>query len=138
MASGPMVVRLCRVASSRVPLATALHNATTHHSLYRRTRIAPVQTYPSPAVSKPVQPQSQPKVYAGSDRSGQRTTFFDSLIVTAKLDGVDPQAWLADTLGGIAFHLAQSLRELLPWMCRPMPAAPARLPRLRYLGAAAR
>jgi transposase len=37
-------------------------------------------------------------LFAGSDRGGERATAIDSLIGTAKLIGVDPQAWLADVL----------------------------------------
>jgi transposase len=37
------------------------------------------------------------------------------LIVTAKLNDVDPQAWLADVLARIAGHPASRLDELLPW-----------------------
>ena len=61
-------------------------------------------------------------LFAGSDRGGQRAAFFNSLIVTAKLNDVDPQAWLADVLGRIASHPAQRLGELLPWNWRPIPA----------------
>jgi transposase len=38
-----------------------------------------------------------------------------SLIVTAKMNDVDPQAWLADTLARIAEHPVLRLDELLPW-----------------------
>jgi transposase len=38
-----------------------------------------------------------------------------SLIVTAKMNGVGPQAWLADVLDRIAAHPAHRLEELLPW-----------------------
>jgi hypothetical protein len=38
-----------------------------------------------------------------------------SLIVTAKMSDVDPQAWLADVLARIADHPVQKLDELLPW-----------------------
>jgi hypothetical protein len=50
-----------------------------------------------------------------------------TLIGTAKLDGVDPQAWLADVLHGIANHPAPRLHELLPWNwnLREIPAAAA-------------
>ena len=41
-----------------------------------------------------------------------------SLIVTAKLNDVDPRAWLADVLGRIADHPASRLHELLPWHWR--------------------
>ena len=54
-------------------------------------------------------------MFAGSDRGGQRAALLYSLIVTAKLNDVDPQAWLADMLACIAEHLANRLDELLPW-----------------------
>ncbi len=38
-----------------------------------------------------------------------------SLIVPAKLNDVDPRAWLADVLSRIADHPVRSLHELLPW-----------------------
>ena len=41
-----------------------------------------------------------------------------SLIVTAKLNDVDPRAWLADVLARISDHPASHLHELLPWNCR--------------------
>ena len=43
-----------------------------------------------------------------------------SLIVTAKMNDVDPQAWLADVLARIAEHPVQKLDELLPWNWRPL------------------
>jgi transposase len=54
-------------------------------------------------------------LFAGSDRGGQRAAAMYSLIVTAKLNNVDPQAWLADVLGRIAGHPASRLDEFLPW-----------------------
>jgi transposase len=54
-------------------------------------------------------------LFAGSDRGGQRAAAMYSLIVTAKLNDVDPQAWLADVLARIASHPAARLDELLPW-----------------------
>lgn len=54
-------------------------------------------------------------LFAGSDRGGQRAAVMYSLIVTAKLNDVDPQAWLADVLARIADHPASRLDELLPW-----------------------
>ena len=44
-----------------------------------------------------------------------------SLIVTAKMNDVDPQAWLADVLARIADHPANRLDELLPWNWHPVP-----------------
>ncbi|WP_144408404.1 IS66 family transposase, partial [Devosia psychrophila] len=54
-------------------------------------------------------------LFAGSDRGGQRAAFMYSLIVTAKLNDVDPQAWLADVLARIANYPSHQLDDLLPW-----------------------
>lgn len=54
-------------------------------------------------------------LFAGSDRGGDRAAFMYTLIVTAKMNDVDPQAWLADVLARIAEHPFQRLDELLPW-----------------------
>ena len=51
-----------------------------------------------------------------------------SLIVTAKMNDVDPQAWLADVLARIAEHPAQRIDELLPWNWRPRSAPRVRRP----------
>jgi transposase len=57
-------------------------------------------------------------LFCGSDRGGQRAAAMYSLIVTAKMNGVDPQAWLADVLARIAGHPSHRLEELLPWKWR--------------------
>jgi transposase len=57
-------------------------------------------------------------LFCGSDRGGQRAAAMYSLIVTAKMNGVDPQAGLADVLARIAGHPAHRLDELLPWNWR--------------------
>ena len=57
-------------------------------------------------------------LFAGSDRGGQRAAILYGLIVTAKLNDVDPQAWLADVLARIAGHPASRIDELLPWNWR--------------------
>lgn len=57
-------------------------------------------------------------LFAGSDRGGERAAAMYSLIVTAKMNDVDPRAWLADVLARIADHPVQRLHELLPWNWR--------------------
>ena len=57
-------------------------------------------------------------LFAGSDRGADRAAVMATLIVTAKLNDVDPQAWLADVLARIAGHPVQRLDELLPWNWR--------------------
>jgi len=64
-------------------------------------------------------------LFCGSDRGGQRAAAMYSLIVTAKLNDVDPQAWLADILGRIADHPQSRIDELLPWNWRNSAAARA-------------
>jgi len=58
-------------------------------------------------------------LFCGSDRGGERAAAMYSLIVTAKMNGVDPQAWLADILARIATHPTHRLDELLPWHWTP-------------------
>lgn len=58
-------------------------------------------------------------LFAGSDRGGARAAVMYTLIGTAKLNDVDPQAWLADVLARIADHPNNRLDELLPWNWRP-------------------
>lgn len=58
-------------------------------------------------------------LFAGSDRGGERAAAMYSLIVTAKMNDIDPQAWLADVLARIADHPVQKLDELLPWNWNP-------------------
>ena len=51
-------------------------------------------------------------LFAGSDRGGQRAAAMYSLIVTAKMNDIDPQAWLADVLARIAEHPAHEDRRV--------------------------
>jgi transposase len=57
-------------------------------------------------------------LFAGSDRGGRRAAAMYSLIVTAKMNDIDPQAWLADVLARIAEHPARAIDDLLPWNWR--------------------
>ena len=54
-------------------------------------------------------------LFAGSDRGGERAAFMYGLITTAKLNDIEPQAWLADVLARIAGNPASRLDDLLPW-----------------------
>jgi hypothetical protein len=57
-------------------------------------------------------------LFAGSDRGAERAAVMATLIMTAKLNDVDPQAWLADVLVRINDHAVHKLDELLPWNWR--------------------
>ena len=54
-------------------------------------------------------------LFTGSQRGGERAAFMYGLIVTAKLNDVDPQAWLADVLARMPNLPVSRLPELLPW-----------------------
>ena len=58
-------------------------------------------------------------LFAGSDRGGERAAAMYSLIETAKLNGVDPEAYLRDVLTRIADHPNNRIVELLPWNWQP-------------------
>jgi transposase len=60
-------------------------------------------------------------LFAGSERGAERADLMYTLIQTAKLDSVDPQAWLADVLARIADTPQTQISGLLPWNWRPNP-----------------
>jgi transposase len=64
--------------------------------------------------------------FAGSDAGGRRAAAIYTLIQTAKLNDIDPQAWLADVLARLPDHPAKRINDLLPWnWCQQQPAAEA-------------
>ena len=58
-------------------------------------------------------------LFVGSDRGGVRAAIMYTLIGTAKLNDIDPQAWLADVLERIAAHPIRDLDALLPRNWQP-------------------
>lgn len=54
-------------------------------------------------------------LFAGSDTGGERAAAIYSLVGTAKLNGLDPQAYLRHVLERIAEHSINRVHELLPW-----------------------
>jgi transposase len=64
---------------------------------------------------KPVALGRENWMFAGSQRGGKAMAIAFTLIETAKLNGVDPQAWLTDVLYRIANHKIAKLVELMPW-----------------------
>jgi transposase len=53
--------------------------------------------------------------FAGSDEGGRRAAAIYTLIETAKLNDIDPRAWLADVLARLPDHPARRIGDLLPW-----------------------
>ena len=54
-------------------------------------------------------------MFAGAERGAKAMAIAFTLIETAKLNGVDPQAWLTNVLNRIADHKINRIDELLPW-----------------------
>ncbi|NBX37723.1 MAG: IS66 family transposase [Planctomycetes bacterium] len=54
-------------------------------------------------------------VFAGSDTGGDRAAVMYTLVETAKLSGIDPEAYLRHVIARIADHPAKRIAELLPW-----------------------
>ena len=64
-------------------------------------------------------------LFCGSDRGGRRAAAMYTLIGTARLNNLDPQAWLADVLERIADQPVRRLHELLPWNWQPSTTTPS-------------
>ncbi|KUZ77875.1 hypothetical protein WI37_13555 [Burkholderia ubonensis] len=54
-------------------------------------------------------------LFAGADSGGERAAAIYSLIGTAKLNGIDPEAYLRAVLTRIADHPINRVEDLLPW-----------------------
>ena len=58
-------------------------------------------------------------LFSGSDRGGERAAAFYALIGSAKLNGLDPEAYLRHVLTHIPEHPISRIEELLPWHLAP-------------------
>jgi transposase len=58
-------------------------------------------------------------LFAGSDAGGERAARIYSLIGSAKLNGLDPEAYLREVLMRIADHPVNRIADLLPWNVTP-------------------
>ena len=58
-------------------------------------------------------------LFCGSDTGGERAAAFYTLIRTARLNGIEPKAWLTDVIARIGAHPINRLAELLPWNWTP-------------------
>lgn len=58
-------------------------------------------------------------LFCGSDAGGIRAAAFYTLIGTARMNGIEPEAWLTDVIARIGAHPINRLAELLPWNWQP-------------------
>ena len=111
---------LARV-SGKSPLAKAIRYATSRWEALTRFVADGRLELSNNAAERAIRPLTLGRrnyLFAGSDQGGRRAATFYTLITTARLNGVDPQAWLTDVIGRIADHPMSRLDELLPWTCK--------------------
>ena len=108
---------LARV-SGKSPLAKAIRYATSRWEALTRFVADGRLELSNNAAERAIRPLTLGRrnyLFAGSDAGGRRAATFYTLITTARLNGVDPQAWLTDVISRIADHPMSRLNELLPW-----------------------
>jgi len=74
-----------------------------------------IDNNPSERAMKPVAVGRKNYLFVGSEGGGKAAAIAYTLIETAKLNGVDPQAWLTNVLARIADHKINKIDEMLPW-----------------------
>jgi transposase len=104
--------------SGKSPLAGAIR-----HALVRLPRLRPyldhgileIDNNPAERAMRGVALGRKNYLFVGSQAGGRAAAIAYTLIETAKLNGVNPQAWLADTLARIPDHKITRINKLLPW-----------------------
>ncbi len=82
---------------------------------YAETGHLPIDNNPVENIIRPIAIGKKNWLFAGSERAGQRAAAIQSLLGTAKLNGLDPAAWLKDTLAKLPTWPNSRIDELLPF-----------------------
>ena len=102
----------------KLPLAKAIHYALVRwDALVRYTNDGAIEIDNNP-IEREIRPIALGRknyLFAGSDSGGERAAMMCSLLNTAKLNGVEPEAYLTHVLSHIADHPVNQVEELLPW-----------------------
>ena len=107
-----------RKISAKTPLAGAIRYALTRMKRlrpYLENGFLELDNNTAERSIRPIALGRKNYLFMGSLGGGKAAAIAYTLIETAKLNGVDPQAWLTDVLGRIADHKITRLDELLPW-----------------------
>lgn len=110
-----------RILSAKSPLA-----GTIRYALTRMKRLRPylangrleIDNNSAERAMRSIAIDRKNYLFVGSQSGGRAAAIAYTLIETAKLNGIDPQAWLADTLARIPDHKITRVDELLPWHWR--------------------
>ena len=111
-----------RGISGKTPLAAAIR--------YALTRIPKLKPYlgdgqleidnnTAERAMRPIALGRKNYLFMGSQAGGRAAAIAYTLIETAKMNGVDPQAWLTHVIGTIADHPVSQLDDLMPWIFQP-------------------
>ena len=104
--------------SAKSPLAKAIRHALTRMTkarAYLENGVLSLDNNAAERAMKPVAIGRKNWTFAGSEGGGKAMAIAYTLIETAKMNQVDPQAWLTDVLTRIADHKITRLNELMPW-----------------------
>jgi len=104
--------------SKKLPLAKAIHYALVRWDAlvrYVDNGTIEIDNNPIERQIRPIAIGRKNYLFAGSDAGGERAAMMYSLINTAKLNGVEPEAYLTHVLSVIADHPVNRVNELLPW-----------------------
>ena len=107
--------------SGKSPLASAIRYALTRMARmrpYLNHGILEIDNNTAERAMRAVALGRKNYLFVGTQTGGKSAAIAYTLIETAKLNGVDPQAWLADTLARIPDHKINRIDELLPWNAR--------------------
>ncbi|MDA0340513.1 MAG: IS66 family transposase [Proteobacteria bacterium] len=108
--------------SGKTPLATAIRYAITRLKRlrpYLDNGVLEIDNNTAERAMRGVAIGRKNYLFMGSEGGGKAAAIAYTLIETAKLNSVDPQAWLNDTLARIADHKINRIDELLPWRFAP-------------------
>ena len=104
--------------SGKTPLAAAIRYAVTRlkrHKPYLENGILEIDNNTAERAIRGIALGRKNYLFMGSKGGGKSAAIIYTLIETAKLNGVNPEAWLTDVLSRIADHKINRIGELLPW-----------------------
>ena len=87
---------------------------------YAATGYLPIDNNPVENIIRPIAIGKKNWLFAGSERAGQRAAAIQSLLATAKLNGLDPTVWLTETLQKLPTWPNSRIDELLPFRKEPL------------------
>jgi transposase len=108
--------------SGKSTLAKAIRYALTRWTALTRYTTDGRLEMTNNAVERAIRPLALTRknyLFAGADSGGIRAAAMYTLIETAKMNGLDPEAYLRDIIARIAYHPINRIAELLPWNWRP-------------------